>query len=68
MTTNLDEQQTEWLARIDAAADAAALEAVRVAALGKQGAVTQLLKTLGGMSPGGAAGARARASTPCARR
>ena len=41
----------EWLARIGAAGDLAALEAERVAALGKQGAVTGLLKTLGGMSP-----------------
>jgi phenylalanyl-tRNA synthetase alpha chain len=39
------------LARISAAPDLAALEAERVAALGKQGDITQLLKTLGGMSP-----------------
>jgi phenylalanyl-tRNA synthetase alpha chain len=39
------------IARIGAAADLAALEAERVAALGKQGAVTQLLKTLGRMTP-----------------
>ena len=43
--------QGEWLDRIDAVGDLAALEAERVAALGKQGAVTGLLKTLGGMSP-----------------
>ena len=36
---------------IAAAADEAALEAVRVAALGKSGSVTALLKTLGGMTP-----------------
>src|SRR5215208_3468782 len=36
---------------ISAASDEAALEAVRVAALGKSGSVTALLKTLGGMSP-----------------
>jgi phenylalanyl-tRNA synthetase alpha chain len=47
----LDELRAGWLARIDAAADLAALEAERVAALGKQGAVTALLKTLGGMTP-----------------
>jgi phenylalanyl-tRNA synthetase alpha chain len=41
----------DWLARIAGATDLAALEALRVEALGKQGAVTQLLKTLGGMSP-----------------
>src|SRR6476661_2455233 len=36
---------------ISAASDEAALEAVRVAALGKSGSVTALLKTLGGLSP-----------------
>ncbi|TBW36434.1 phenylalanine--tRNA ligase subunit alpha [Siculibacillus lacustris] len=39
------------LASIDGAADEAALEAVRVAALGKKGAVSDLLKSLGTMSP-----------------
>jgi phenylalanyl-tRNA synthetase alpha chain len=43
------EQKT--LADIAAASDDAALEAARVAALGKSGSVTALLKTLGGMSP-----------------
>src|ERR1700742_1952425 len=33
------------------AADEAALEQVRVAALGKKGSISELLKTLGGMSP-----------------
>jgi phenylalanyl-tRNA synthetase alpha chain len=33
------------------ASDEAALEAVRVAALGKKGEISELLKTLGGMSP-----------------
>jgi phenylalanyl-tRNA synthetase alpha chain len=37
-------------ARIDAAADLAALEALRVEYLGKQGSVSGLLKTLGAMS------------------
>jgi phenylalanyl-tRNA synthetase alpha chain len=41
----------DWLGRIAAAADLAALEGERVAALGKQGAVTGLLKSLGAMSP-----------------
>ncbi|MGI6245583.1 MAG: phenylalanine--tRNA ligase subunit alpha [Pseudochelatococcus sp.] len=36
---------------VNAAADEAALETVRVAALGKKGSVSELLKTLGGMSP-----------------
>ncbi|WP_106640448.1 phenylalanine--tRNA ligase subunit alpha [Allosphingosinicella vermicomposti] len=51
MTTNLDTMAAGWLARIDASADLAALDAVRVAALGKQGDITGLLKTLGAMSP-----------------
>ncbi len=38
-------------ARIAGAASEAALEAERVAALGKKGAVSELLKGLGGMSP-----------------
>jgi phenylalanyl-tRNA synthetase alpha chain len=43
--------ETEILATIAAAADEAALESVRVAALGKKGSVSELLKTLGSMSP-----------------
>src|SRR5689334_8819872 len=43
--------ETDLLARIAAAADEAALEAVRVAALGKKGSVSELLKTLGAMTP-----------------
>jgi phenylalanyl-tRNA synthetase alpha chain len=39
------------LSDIAAAADEAALEAVRVAALGKSGSVSALLRTLGSMSP-----------------
>ena len=46
--TTLDQTLT---ADIAAAADLAALEAIRVAALGKQGSVAGLLKTLGTMSP-----------------
>src|SRR4051812_1749742 len=41
----------DLLSRISAAPDLAALEAERVAMLGKQGSVTQKLKTLGGMTP-----------------
>jgi phenylalanyl-tRNA synthetase alpha chain len=48
---DLDRLSADLLQRIEAAADLAALEAERVAALGKQGAVTQLLKSLGGMTP-----------------
>jgi phenylalanyl-tRNA synthetase alpha chain len=43
--------EKEILANVDAASDEAALEAVRVAALGKSGSVSALLKTLGGMTP-----------------
>ncbi len=44
--------QTETLAAIAAADDIDALEAIRISALGKQGSVSALLKTLGGMTPG----------------
>jgi phenylalanyl-tRNA synthetase alpha chain len=43
--------QSEILGQIASAKDEAALEAVRVAVLGKKGSVSELLKTLGGMSP-----------------
>jgi phenylalanyl-tRNA synthetase alpha chain len=43
--------ETQILADVAAAADEAALETVRVAALGKQGSITALLKTLGTMAP-----------------
>ena len=51
MSTDTSQLQADILGQIDAAATPDALEAVRVAAMGKQGQVTQLLKTLGGMSP-----------------
>jgi len=43
--------EPEILGAIAGTADEAALEAVRVAALGKNGSVSALLKTLGGMTP-----------------
>jgi phenylalanyl-tRNA synthetase alpha chain len=43
--------KADLLAAIAAAADEAALEAVRVAALGKKGSISALLATLGKMSP-----------------
>jgi phenylalanyl-tRNA synthetase alpha chain len=46
-----DSLEQQILSDIDAATDLAALDAVRVAALGKKGSVSALLKTLGGMSP-----------------
>jgi phenylalanyl-tRNA synthetase alpha chain len=41
----------EALSQIAAARDLDTLEALRVAYLGKQGSISALLKTLGGMSP-----------------
>src|ERR1700730_1488080 len=49
--TDFAQLENEMLAGVAAAGDEAALEAVRVAALGKNGAVTALLKTLGTLSP-----------------
>jgi phenylalanyl-tRNA synthetase alpha chain len=46
-----DVPHEDLLARIATAPDLAALEAERVAALGKQGAITSRLKTLGSMTP-----------------
>jgi phenylalanyl-tRNA synthetase alpha chain len=51
MTTDIDQLRQELLTAVEGAADLAALESVRVTALGKQGVVTGLLKTLGGLSP-----------------
>lgn len=48
---DLTQLAAEFGAAIDAAGNLSALDAVRVAALGKSGAVTALLKTLGGMTP-----------------
>src|ERR1700742_3014317 len=49
--TDIAALETEISAAIAGATDEPALEAVRVAALGKSGSVTALLKTLGGLSP-----------------
>src|ERR1700733_14196314 len=48
--TDLSALETDLTAKI-AAADSAALEALRVAALGKTGEISNLLKSLGTMSP-----------------
>ena len=48
---DIEDLKTHLLTAVEACAGLDALEAVRVEALGKQGCVTQLLKTLGGMSP-----------------
>jgi phenylalanyl-tRNA synthetase alpha chain len=51
MTVDTDSLAETLQAAIAAAATPEALDAVRVAAMGKSGSVTALLKTLGGMSP-----------------
>jgi phenylalanyl-tRNA synthetase alpha chain len=48
---DIETLQTELMAAIESANTLDALEAVRVSALGKQGSVSALLKTMGGMSP-----------------
>ncbi len=50
MSAEAEKLKNEIIAAIDAAQDMSALEDVRVAALGKKGSVSALLKTLGGMS------------------
>src|SRR5258705_815827 len=49
--TDLAQLESQILADIAAANDEAALEAVRVASLGKKGSISALLSTLGKMSP-----------------
>src|SRR3712207_396411 len=49
--TDIDALQAELIDAIAAAPDLETLEAARIRALGKQGAVTALLKTLGSMTP-----------------
>src|SRR5437763_1780159 len=49
--SDIAQLEQQILAEISAASDEAALEAVRVAALGKSGSVSALLRTLGAMSP-----------------
>jgi phenylalanyl-tRNA synthetase alpha chain len=49
--TDIAALQTETLSAIAAAESLDALEAVRIATLGKQGSVSALLKTLGAMTP-----------------
>src|SRR5437588_295757 len=51
MMSNLEQLEREITGAIEGASDEAALEAVRVSALGKKGAVSELLKTLGAMTP-----------------
>ena len=49
--SDLAELESTILSQITAAGDEAALETVRVAALGKKGSISALLATLGKMSP-----------------
>ena len=49
--TDLNQLERDLLTQVEAAGDEAALESVRVSALGKKGSVSELLKTLGAMTP-----------------
>ncbi len=51
MTVDLTKLEKQLIDEIAAAGDEAAIEAVRVGALGKKGSVSELLKSLGSMSP-----------------
>ena len=53
--SEMETLENSLMAEIASASDEQAIEAVRVAALGKKGSVSELLKTLGAMTPGGAA-------------
>jgi len=48
---DLNQLESDLLGQVEAARDEAALENVRVSALGKKGSVSDLLKTLGSMTP-----------------
>ncbi|HBS33195.1 MAG TPA: phenylalanine--tRNA ligase subunit alpha [Parvularcula sp.] len=49
--SDIDAIERDTLAKVAAASDIAALEEVRVAALGKKGVVSERMKTLGAMAP-----------------
>jgi phenylalanyl-tRNA synthetase alpha chain len=49
--TDTQQVETDLMARVAAAGDEAALEALRIAALGKSGAISGLLASLGKMAP-----------------
>lgn len=51
MTIDIDKLGDDFVAQAAAAADVAAVEALRVAALGKKGRITELMKGLGAMAP-----------------
>ena len=58
--SDLKTLEATLMAEIEAAGDEAAIEAVRVSALGKKGSISERLKTLGAMSADEAAGGRPR--------
>jgi phenylalanyl-tRNA synthetase alpha chain len=49
--TNIQDLENQLLGAVSSASDEAALESLRVSALGKKGSVSELLKTLGAMTP-----------------
>ena len=49
--TDIKAMETDWLATVESASDLAALEDARVKALGKKGAISELMKGLGKMTP-----------------
>ena len=49
--SEMETLETSLMSEIAAASDEQAIEAVRVSALGKKGSVSELLKTLGAMTP-----------------
>ena len=51
MATAIEELRESLLAQVEAAASSAALEEVRVSALGRKGAITEQMKSLGKMAP-----------------
>ena len=52
MSNELSHLERELLAAVSAAADVAAIEQVRVAALGKKGKISELMGQLGKLPPG----------------
>ena len=49
--TDLNQLERDLLTQVEVAGDEAALETVRVSELGKKGSVSELVKTLGAMTP-----------------
>ena len=61
---SLETLERDILKDVAAASDEAALEALRVAALGKKGSISERMKSLGGMAPDAAQGGGCRAQSP----